>query len=564
MRRLLIIITLSIITPAFIYAGVIMKKTGETIEDVTIQSVSSNDIVYIQNGSEYTISKSDISAILHDDGRFEEIIQRNKSLDSNGTMDYSSENDDDYEEKEYNVLAYEKSGYDGIIVEYRVIKKNQKQNEAFEYLGTTPFAYVTDNEAKLISSMPKLYQRGIENIMEIRPLVVGKNTSKIEFRLSKSGYSSIIVSPIVKIDFGGKVIILPLKKLKPLNGYELPEYEETYNEVQNNINNYSDNYLSDNQTESNYNLAANNSSVYNSSEEEFYIDDTNYENSSESSFSETSLPAYKTQDNESKEQELTTRQSNQQIVSEHTKKSSRQSQRSNVEVLYGYLKIFPNELGEFYSEPKTIIAQINKQALHDYNTWRIPTNEELSLLRANGYIGDGQYMSSENKHGMVLLVTDSEEYKSQQTTDEYQPKSEDVKSSSQSNSHYVDLGLPSGIQWKDGNEDADLYNYDQAMTNYGNRLPTIDEYVELREYCQWLWNGKGYIVRGKNGNSIFLPAEGWKSCNGIVENVGVYGYYISQTLDKEKFNCYLYFNANENNLYCGNSCVGRSVRLVKR
>ena len=56
------------------------------------------------------------------------------------------------------------------------------------------------------------------------------------------------------------------------------------------------------------------------------------------------------------------------------------TQRNKVEVLYGYLKIFPNELGNFGSEPISIIAQINKQAQHGYNNWRIPTNEEFDLL----------------------------------------------------------------------------------------------------------------------------------------------------------------------------------------
>ena len=55
--------------------------------------------------------------------------------------------------------------------------------------------------------------------------------------------------------------------------------------------------------------------------------------------------------------------------------------RNKVEVLYGYLKIFPNEIGVFQAEPTTVIAQINKQAQHGYNNWRIPTNEELVIAR---------------------------------------------------------------------------------------------------------------------------------------------------------------------------------------
>lgn len=84
--------------------------------------------------------------------------------------------------------------------------------------------------------------------------------------------------------------------------------------------------------------------------------------------------------------------------------------RNKVEVIYGYLKVFPNELGEFSSEPKTVIEQINKQAMHDYDTWRLPTNEELALLKANGLVGSGKYMrKGYSEGGIVVLVTDATE-----------------------------------------------------------------------------------------------------------------------------------------------------------
>ena len=58
---------------------------------------------------------------------------------------------------------------------------------------------------------------------------------------------------------------------------------------------------------------------------------------------------------------------------------------------------------------------------------------------------------------------------------------------------------------------------DAARANWGGtwRMPTDDEWTELRENCEWTWaigcyqdkngNGKnGYIVKGSNGNFIFL------------------------------------------------------------
>ena len=39
---------------------------------------------------------------------------------------------------------------------------------------------------------------------------------------------------------------------------------------------------------------------------------------------------------------------------------------------------------------------------------------------------------------------------------------------------YVDLGLPSGTLWKDKNEEGGFYTYDQAVSKFGNKLPTKD------------------------------------------------------------------------------------------
>ena len=97
-------------------------------------------------------------------------------------------------------------------------------------------------------------------------------------------------------------------------------------------------------------------------------------------------------------------------VPAQTTSSSTPKTRTSVETLWGYLKIFPMELGTFSSEPTSVINNINAQAQYGYNNWRIPTNEELSLLRANNYLGSGEYMSRENKSGKVLLVTNGKDY----------------------------------------------------------------------------------------------------------------------------------------------------------
>lgn len=86
-------------------------------------------------------------------------------------------------------------------------------------------------------------------------------------------------------------------------------------------------------------------------------------------------------------------------------------ERTGVEVVLDYLKVYPTELGEYSYEPTQVIKQINLQHKYDYDTWRIPTTEELDLLRNNGYIREETYITSSKRQqpGIVLLVTDATE-----------------------------------------------------------------------------------------------------------------------------------------------------------
>ncbi len=223
--------------------------------------------------------------------------------------------------------------------------------------------------------------------------------------------------------------------------------------------------------------------------------------------------------------------------------------RDKVEVLYGYLKIFPNELGSFQDEPKTVIAQINKQAQHGYNNWRIPTDEELSLMRANNYLGGGEYMTRESKQGIVLLVSDGDDY---QTVQEKERKG------------LVDLGLPSGTLWKDKNEGGEFYTYEQAINKFGDELPTKEQFEELRSKCQWTWTGNGYKVTGLNGNYISLPAAGDRGCGGSLIDMGrPYGYYWSSTPSGSDDAWDLYFDSDNVRMVHSKRCNEHSVRLVQ-
>ena len=76
--------------------------------------------------------------------------------------------------------------------------------------------------------------------------------------------------------------------------------------------------------------------------------------------------------------------------------------------------------------------------------------------------------------------------------------------------------------------------YDAATVNWdgGWRMPTKSEQEELLDNCTWTWttqNGvNGYNVTGPNGNSIFLPAAGYRFKPSL-NNAGGNGYYWSST-----------------------------------
>ncbi len=249
--------------------------------------------------------------------------------------------------------------------------------------------------------------------------------------------------------------------------------------------------------------------------------------------------------------------------------SGNSRKRNSVEVIYGYLKIFPNEIGEFNAEPSSVIAQINKQNQHGYNNWRIPTNEELSLMRANGYLSNGEYMTRENRKGKVLLVSDGDDYATVQereriAAEEAKRKAEEEEARRKAElKAYVNLGLPSGTLWKDKNEDGGFYTYDQAMAKFGKSLPNKEQLEELKRSCRWTWRGNGYDVEGPNGNKVFFPAAGYRNCGGAVSNVGSYGHYWSSTPYDSFYAWYLDFFSSKVGVGYYDRCCGRSVRLVR-
>ena len=171
----------------------------------------------------------------------------------------------------------------------------------------------------------------------------------------------------------------------------------------------------------------------------------------------------------------------------------------------------------------------------------------------------------------------------------------------------VDLGLPSGTKWADHNvgatnpedygdyfawgetETKSTYTadnsktlekekmkdfsgnevYDVARAIWGGkwRMPTEKEIQELVEKCEWEWfeknNRKGSKVTGPNGNSIFLPAAGYRDGSYSCEAVSYGGYWSSTPGKFDGEDAYnLDFRSGGQNVYENSSYNGQSVRPV--
>ncbi len=180
---------------------------------------------------------------------------------------------------------------------------------------------------------------------------------------------------------------------------------------------------------------------------------------------------------------------------------------------------------------------------------------------------------------------------------------------------YVDLGLPSGVKWATCNvgatspsENGSYFacgetspkssytknnsktygktitqlqsegiidsqgkltkSYDAAASNWGSswRMPTREELDELLNKCNWQWTklgGKnGYKVIGTNGNSIFVPASGYRYGSSL-GSVGEDGYCCSSSVYGDTGSaCCLYFDGGNYGTVWYIRYDGLSVRPV--
>jgi hypothetical protein len=180
---------------------------------------------------------------------------------------------------------------------------------------------------------------------------------------------------------------------------------------------------------------------------------------------------------------------------------------------------------------------------------------------------------------------------------------------------YVDLGLPSGLLWATCNVGAetpeeygdyfswgettpkgyyswDNYQYgdgstitkytgsdglttllpedDAATANWGNdwRMPTKEEFQELYNNTTVTWtqqNGvNGRLFTATNGNSLFLPAAGFRSDSSLLDAGGIGVYWSSSLCTGSPYNAwYFYFNSNDYFMNYDIRYDGQSVRPVR-
>ena len=113
--------------------------------------------------------------------------------------------------------------------------------------------------------------------------------------------------------------------------------------------------------------------------------------------------------------------------------------------------------------------------------------------------------------------------------------------------------------------------YDVARAKWGStwRMPTATEMQELRDSCTWRWTSQdgveGVLVIGPNGNSIFLPAAGFRTgtATNWCEEHGFY--WSSQPYTTDLIDAYyLFFNRSSQNVDWSGRNNGHSVRPVSK
>lgn len=261
---------------------------------------------------------------------------------------------------------------------------------------------------------------------------------------------------------------------------------------------------------------------------------------------------------------------------------------------------------------RIVFVNIDDSPLSDYFNFRFSTKQQVAAssdVAMKKLCADiKQWLRNEDEERL-----EQERIERERREAEAKRKAEMQKSTSNmANGHeYVDLGLPSGLKWATCNvgankpEDYGDYfawgelkpkqeytdktyehcksflginrkmvflgeisgnaQYDTARVKWGGkwRIPTKVELQELCDKCTWTrmsQNGvEGVKVTGPNGNSIFLPAAGYRLGSSLNHAGESCGYWSSTPYEDSDYDAY-YLNFDY--VEYGSRDIGQSVRPV--
>lgn len=240
----------------------------------------------------------------------------------------------------------------------------------------------------------------------------------------------------------------------------------------------------------------------------------------------------------------------------------------------GIIKAVANK-GEFnfdygicYSTSSNPTISVNKHSnstsgLVSSISIKLPVSMHLDNLKANTKYYYRAYLK-DNISGTCFYANETKSFTTK--------KNDAYTSCPDSNHpHWIDLGLPSGTQWRCCNEGASTPEEYGGWYTFGQvaSAPTLDQIKEFLNNTTSVWttqngvNGRKFTSK-INGGTVFLPAAGSR-WSGEHIDVGTRGYYWSSTPYDEFYAYYLYFSSGLARWdYWGNSRYNvESVRPVR-